>query len=403
MAIGGTLAVAGAGLGGCLATTPPSIATDCSADVGTALSSLVNGLPANSTVNLTAGACYLVNSTVTIASTTGLTINGNGSTLKRTDVMAPGQKDPILMLRQNTGLTLNNVKVIGAYNGSNGGASTEGNYGLFMEANHGVTVSGMNMSNVQGDFVTLVSAANDPAAGDDQSLNTAVNITGSTFIGAGYHGLTVESVNGLTVTSDIFAGMGVDAIDFEVDVADTTFDAAGNAQAYAEDNVNISNNTWSEFQNDWFASLQGQLPGVQEQNVTLFGNQINAASPLVEISGTNPYLTDQRYWNKNLIIAANHGLQPALSTHGGGAPGTESTMQIQGVVGLTIANNTLPLDSPNAPYLSVLQAFENQNMVITQNTFAGAYSVLQPDSAANTGTPCGNHFGVGGAQTDAVC
>ena len=397
--VGGAVGVSGAALGGCLATPPASIATDCSTDVGTQLSSEVNGLPPNSTVTLKSGACYLVNSTVLIQNTSGLTVNGNGATLKRTSLMPAGQKDPILDLRQNTNLTLNNVKVVGAYNGTNGGASEEGNYGISMQSNHGVTVSGMNMANVQGDFVFL-SPPNDTGGTE---LNHNVAITGSTFIGAGYHGLTVESVNGLNVSSDIFANMGVDAIDFEVDVANTTFDAQGNAQAYAEDNVTIANNTWSDFQDDWFASLQGQSPGVQSQNVSLTGNTVNAMSPLVEVTGTNPYLTPKRYWNTGLTISGNHGLQPAISTHGGGAPGTEATMQIQAVVGLTITGNTFPLDQPHAPYLSVLQAFENQQMTITGNTFTGAYSVLQPGSAANTGSPCNNHFGPNASQYDGAC
>ena len=76
-------------------------------------------------------------------------------------------------------------------------------------------------------------------------------------------------------------------------------------------------------------------------------------------------------------------------------------MSIQGVVGLTINNNNLPL-LPNE-VLNVLLAYENQNMVISNNNFSGAYDILDTGSAANTGTPCGNRYGVGGLQGDGAC
>ena len=151
-----------------------------------------------------------------------------------------------MYLRQNANLTLNGLKVVGAFNGTNGGVSYEGDYGLFMEANHGVNVTGMNMSNIQGDFIILDPPQNNDTPGDN-SLNTAVNIQSSTFTNAGYHGLTVESVNGLTVNNSTFTNMGVDAIDMEYDVYSTAFDAQGNPLQAAQDNISITNDTWTHF------------------------------------------------------------------------------------------------------------------------------------------------------------
>ena len=399
--VGGTAAISGAAIGGCLATPPASIAADCSADAGSQLSAQVNGLPPNSVVTLKAGGCYLINSVANITGRTGLTINGNGATLKRTTAGSTGQTLPLLNLISDTNLTISNLKIQGAYNRANGGGAYEGNYGIQFEADHGVQINDVALSDVQGDFLTL-SPPNDAAI---QSLSTGVSIVNSTFTNAGYHGLTVEAVNGLTVSNDTFTNMGVDAMDFEYDNYSTFFDANGNPIQAAQDNILITKTTWNDWQDDWFASLQGQMPGVQQDNVTLSGNTLNAGSPLVEVTGTNPYLTSSQYQNKNLVIMNNTGLQPAISTHGSGPPGTESTMDIQGVVGLTITGNTLALtteDQPG-PYLSVLQAFENQNMNISGNHFAGAYSILEPDSAANTGTPCNNTFGVNGSQTDGAC
>ena len=298
-------------------TTPPrTIAADCSADVGKALGDWLSSLPAGSTVTLPSGACYRIDTSLIIHNTSGLTINGNGSLISQSK--AGGQGTPvqgIVYLRQNANLTLNGLKVVGAFNGTNGGVSYEGDYGLFMEANHGVNVTGMNMSNIQGDFIILDPPQNNDTPGDN-SLNTAVNIQSSTFTNAGYHGLTVESVNGLTVNNSTFTNMGVDAIDMEYDVYSTAFDAQGNPLQAAQDNISITNDTWTHFLDDWFASIQGQLPGVQQDNVLLSNNTLDAHSPLIEIIGTNPYLTPTQYQNRGLIVTPNKNLQPAIGTTG---------------------------------------------------------------------------------------
>lgn len=385
--------------------TPPStISATCASDAGAALSTWLDGLPAGSTVQLAAGGCYSIGTTLFVKGTTGLSIQGNGARLVRTTPGGTGITDPLVELIQDSTIAISNLAITGAYNGTNGGGGHEGQYGIQLEADHGVAITGITMSNVQGDFITL-SPPNDTTGGDS-SLSTAVSIMGSTFTNCGYHGLTVESVKGLSVTGDTFTNMGVDAIDFEVDVYSTGFDSQGNPLGLAQDNVTISGNTWRNWQDDFFASLQGQLPGVQQQGVIISKNTLDAASPLFEVTGTNPGLTPKQYWNTGLSITNNVNLQAAISTHGSGPPGTESTMQIVGVVGLTIANNTLPLSTLDAPgpYLSVIQAFENQNMLITDNAFVGAFNIIQVGSSANTGpTPCGNHYGLAGATLDAAC
>ena len=395
-------------------TTPPrTIAADCSADVGKALGDWLSSLPAGSTVTLPSEACYRIDTSLVIHNTSGLTINGNGSLISQSK--AGGQGTPvqgIVYLRQNANLTLNGLKVVGAFNGTNGGVSYEGDYGLFMEANHGVNVTGMNMSNIQGDFIILDPPQNNDTPGDN-SLNTAVNIQSSTFTNAGYHGLTVESVNGLTVNNSTFTNMGVDAIDMEYDVYSTAFDAQGNPLQAAQDNISITNDTWTHFLDVWFASIQGQLPGVQQDNVLLSNNTLDAHSPLIEDIGTNPVLTPTQYQNRGLIVTLNKNLQPAIGTSGASIadpnPGHVAAMQIQGVVNANISGNTFPLYDgdpnyfANTPYISVLQAYENPNLIVRSNNFVGAYNILQAGSAANTVTECGNGYGVIGLQGDGAC
>ena len=52
--------------------------------------------------------------------------------------------------------------------------------------------------------------------------------------------------------------------------------------------MTIENNTWVDWGNDWFASVQGQTPGVQEQHLTLSNNTLEGDGSLFEVVGTNP-------------------------------------------------------------------------------------------------------------------
>ncbi len=379
------------------------------ADSAGILSNWLNSLPANSTVNFPVNGCFLINSTLWVHNTTGLTINGNNSWLVQS--VAPAVPAPFILLTQDTNLAMSNAVVVGAYNGTNGGTGQEGDYGFLLEADHGLTLTHLNVNDIQGDFINL-NAPDSGDTGNDISLNTNITIQSSSFTNAGFHGLTVESVNGLNVNQSTFTNMGVDAMDFEYDVFSTTFDAQGNPQGAAQDNVRITNDTWTNFQDDWFASIQGQLPGVQEDNVVLWGNTVNANSPLLEIIASNPNTTPPQYWNKGLTIAFNKGLQPALPTTGASIadpPGNVAAMQIQGVVNATISANIFPLfdGTPdyyaNTPYIAVMQAYEDQNLIIQDNDFSGAYDILQAGSSGNSVAECNNYYGVNGAATDGPC
>jgi hypothetical protein len=387
---------------------PASIPSNCSVDNAPALSNWLNSLPANSMVNFPANGCFLINSTLWVHNTTGLTINGNNTLLVQS--VAPAVPAPFIFLTQDTNLAMSNAVVIGAYNGTNGGAGQEGNYGFLLEADHCVYLTHLNVNNIQGDFINL-NAPNTGDTGSDTSLNSNVSVTNSTFTNAGYHGITVEAANGATFNRDTFTNVGTDAIDFEYDNYSTVF-VNGQPTEAAEDNISITNNTFTNFTGDWFASIQGQLPGVQQQNVNLSYNTIDGGSGLIEITGTDPTTTTAQYENKGLISFDNHSVHANVGTTGASIadpPGGSAAMQIQNVVNGTIVGNTMPLFDgmpgyfANTPYIAVLQAYGMQNLLLKGNDFTGASSILQPGSGNNTMTECGNKYGVNGAQTDGVC
>lgn len=387
-------------------------ATTTCADSGT-LQAILNAAPANSTITLTAGACFTVNGSLRINGTTGLTVNGNGVTFTQA-ANPPGVTVPLFFLTANRNLTLENFSAVGAYNGTNGGVAYEGSYGILAEANHGLKIGpNVSISNVQGDFMNLET----DYAGGTGDLNTSVMVTGDHFTNAGYHGITIEATDGATFSHDVFTGMGPDAIDLESDIYSTNI-AVGEGRYRAENNVDIRSNTFSGFTSDWFANIQPQVPGIQEHNVHLTGNTIDNASPLVEVVGPAMAQTTGPYFLSGLTIQGNTGLQGATSTHGGSitVPFVGSAMTIANAVAVTVSGNTLPLfdgtcDPPatytyycNTPYLAAAQINNVAYGNVKGNTFSGALGVLHPDTGQNAYVgACGNRFGINGGLIDNVC
>ena len=71
---------------------------------------------------------------------------------------------------------MNDLDIDGAYDGANGGVNFEGNYGLLLEADSGVTLAGLKVDDIQGDFIDL-NAPNSGFTGTSHALNTNVSVT----------------------------------------------------------------------------------------------------------------------------------------------------------------------------------------------------------------------------------
>ena len=150
-----------------IVTPPASIAADCSTDVTAQLNSWFASLASGTTVSLAQGACYEVATTLnpdsanvyvplTLDSTSGLTINGNGATFEQ-PVYNPDDGgcsqdvfDPVVWLTGNTNLTINDVTLDGPGTCSaGGGAGTEGDYGILVgktaTGNSGLTMNGVTI------------------------------------------------------------------------------------------------------------------------------------------------------------------------------------------------------------------------------------------------------------------
>jgi hypothetical protein len=389
-------------------SSAPDSTCGTNTDSTSTLQTWINSQPANTTLTMPTGACWNVDGTVTIRSATGLTINANGSTLVQ--ATAPTNSNPILQLWLDTNLAIEDLNIRGALNqaGSNGGGSDEGDYGIQMEADNGVFLSGISMNEIQGDFVYL----SPPYDVDNTSdaLNKNIWITGSTFKNGGYHGLTIESVDGFVVDNDTFTNINEDAVDLEYDEYSTPFNADGTPYWAAQDGIFILNSTWTNWNgSDWFVSDQGQAPGVQQQHVTVTGNTLNDSAPLFEIVGSPTYITSAPYLNIYLTITNNKmGPGDIAKAYRGGST---STMSIYSVAGLDMENNSFPLCSTSAACGAttsqyVMDLYNGTFDTIRNNNFSGALGIREPQSYNQQNTyvgECGNTYGANGTQTDTPC
>ncbi len=200
-----------------------------------------------STVTLPQGACFTMNGIVQIDNTTGLTINGNGATLKQTIAGTNGGTDetecphhPMMFLTENTNLAISNLKLVGAFNGTNGGVYCEGYAGVELQGDSGVTLTGLAVSDMQGDGFSLQPNYVGEYGPNQNLLNTNVVMTDSTWHGIGYDCISMEAAYNVIVSDDTFSACHENAIDFEYDLYSTFFKCPNCPPLQAaQDNVDL--------------------------------------------------------------------------------------------------------------------------------------------------------------------
>jgi hypothetical protein len=393
-------------------TLPASI--NCShPDSTAALNSFLNGLPANATAAFPHDGCIHIHGTLWLHNKSDLTIQGNGTTISQTVPVSYDTTTPIIYLTQDSNVTIEDLVAIGSYDGTNGGEYYESAAGYKLQADTNITLNGDTVDGVQGDCVDLYppDSGNTP---NDDSLNTGIVVTNSTFTWCGYHGLTIESADGATFSHDVFSNIALDAMDFEYDDYSTGF-VDGNPVFAAEDDIEITDDTWINFGSYWFASLQGQLPGVQERNVTLSGNTIDDSSAaMMTVTGTNPALTSAPYTFTGLTVTDNTWRSggPIMQSTVGTIvqPYSSSGALITYTNDVTFSGNNFsyfdgsPTYFDNTPWLAVLLASGVNGLTIEDNNFSGALGILHPSSSGNTKVvDCANRYGVKGSSSQASC
>lgn len=202
---------------------PPGTNTTCSVDDSPSLSAYLNGLPANSDVVAPPGACLLVDEGVHLNVPNGLTISGGRWEDQNKTPPRPCagscKLPPVFHAIGGAGLTLENMTIYGSdvrgtYNGTLYYQS-----GILIEGTASATVTGVTISHVYGDCLTL-----DPlrsGTGTNPIVAPVRNFVGSsiTTSSCGRQGIAPISVDGATFTNVIIGSAAMDSWDFEADTA----------------------------------------------------------------------------------------------------------------------------------------------------------------------------------------
>ena len=375
---------------------------------------------------------------------TNLTINGNGASLVQT-ACQPDEiwgDAPIVFPTQDTGLTIENLTITGAFGWPHANCDTvehgpayEKSECLIAESEVNLTINHVGCFAPQGDGMALQLPKD--FGNVSRTMNTNVVVSNSTFEaeGGGYHGLSVEAVGptaactaqygvgtpttptcGAKFINNYWQGWPTEMMDFEVDDEESAFGGSGCTSLpggmcpldAAQDNMLFANNTYVNWSKQWFSSGQGFGLGVQEQNLVFTNNTLTNVvntAPFMSVHAHTPIGSAPQYWTGNWIIENNTETGGFGSTTGGGcaSPPSGSASTFQGMVNLTINHNSFPVDQGEcpSPVFQFTFLIDAHNFTISNNNLTGGFQVA-PHGGGGAGnenyTQCGNNWGEAGSS-----
>lgn len=361
---------------------PASIASDCSADVTSALNTWIASVPNNTTIMLKANGCYRTDQTVTIDSKAGLTFEGNNATFQRVtptpaNLLYPNA-NPHMMVTNCTNITLKDFHILGLNTVSDikpDDARTKlyvfesskfgSGYGdkAFESGIHLITDTNIAMDNVStdgtyGDGLTVGSQS---SAGLVKNLT----VTNLTIDRNGRQGVAFSALNNAVLNNIKILHSHAVGFDAEPDGATNTVNGLEIENSYINSytvalswagtadisNLNIHNN---EIKAEdpvypWFYGIGGSASTPKRQNWQVNNNTVDI--PTKSLS----------FYNLNGITVKNN-ISPAYQS---------------GTVGVQLFNAT--------------------GLTSTGNTFAAATSSTAADSTSSITSDCGNRLTATGA------
>ena len=202
------------------APTPPSAGPGCTrtatadatgaTDVTGALASEMNATPALGTFCLRAGGTYTVNGQLHFTARNGLTIEGNGATLRQTVEL-----NSAILLFDHGGNDINVRNLV-----IQGGNRQPGTYRAGLEYGHGIQLEGVvrasiqdvSFNNVGGDAIYIRGGTAPAVFREAQSIT----VSGNAINGTGRMGIAItDGAAGVTIQGNSFAGIPLYAFDIE--------------------------------------------------------------------------------------------------------------------------------------------------------------------------------------------
>jgi len=299
---------------------PDSIASDCTADVTGKLMSWIGSVPNRSVLSFKRSGCYRIDGTLEIRHRHRLDFNGNGATFKATTVGVVGRSQWRLV--GGAHLVLRGMRVEGA--SPAGGTFTAGlqhQHAFDLAGVRDVEIRNVSASGLYGDCFYVGRGHTPP-----RRWSRHVDVRGSSCKGSGRMGVAVVAGRGIVVRSTRFSR-----------VARTVLDIEPNGAGFGARNVRFLDNVATGPLPGGFFSAIGRGP---VDNVTIAGNRLSGAGMYMAV------LAPPGQRRSNIRITRN------ASDTGYHAPGS-AALDFEGVDGLTVARNDIPVSGRNMALASV--------------------------------------------------
>ena len=352
---------------------PPSIVSDCSADIGNALNEWLSIVPNGATAQLAVNGCYLSEQSLLLNDRVDFTFDGRGSTLRSVTTgenAVPPPEHPLVWnvtflwprlrahvwLRGGENITVRNVHVDGPNEGPNSegyfcayhGQKWEEQNGFSVYASHHVLIEDVTVKEVHGDAVSINS---------DASHVTVQDSAGDCI---GRQGMSVTFATDILLQRNTLDRVGRSVFDLESAVA-----------FWPIRRVTIRNNTVG-------------LYGGSEGDGVFFANRGDGNAPHSDIIVTDNVST----WGPagavvtrsaeatNYVFTGNVGAGVAQS-----GCGTCGLMRFEGVQGLTVAGNSQTIftryPEDGAVYSGIaVSATGSIDITVRDNVFTRHYGLL---------------------------
>jgi len=191
---------------GPIVTVPTTVDASGRRDVAGALQAVIDAAPDGATIELPAGAQYLLGATLHLDGRNGLVVDGSGATLAA--LPATGAGRPLIGISGSTATTLRNLDLVGA-------SPAPGIYQPAREHDHGVaivgsrntTLSRLTIDRTIGDCVYVADRAG--------TWSDGVRLLDSRCSGPGRNGVAVVGGRNVDVERTAFSNVGYHVLDLE--------------------------------------------------------------------------------------------------------------------------------------------------------------------------------------------
>lgn len=333
---------------GPVVTPPASIASNCSADVSSALQAWLQSLPDHTTAAFPIGSCYLIDKGVVLDNPQRLTLRG-GTFREQT----PGGKGRrAFRVVGGSDVTFEDMTIEGPNAAHVYDAARAFQGAIELDGTETALVDDVTVHDVFGDGITIdpLRGGADHNSGHIVRPSTNVTVEGSTIDGAGRQGIALVSVKGALITGDTFSHVALDTFDLEADQANE-----------GAQNVWIRGTTSSSSAGLWFANAG------ESKNTT--GNIYVSANTMQSPQAGEVALVQAPPGSRRgpIVLAGNH-LQAGASAY-------VAAFQIAGGAGVTIESNDVVFQNSTVPALrheAIAHVTSSPLVQFLDNTFVGA-------------------------------